>query len=286
MNDLVATLLNALTSISILMLVAIGLSVVYGLMNVMNLAHGSFVTVGAYTLAATQSFGGSFWLALLIAPVIGYALGVLVEGLLIQRLYHRPIAVILATWGLGLVMQQSIQFAFGAAPRSVGAPFGEAVEVFGMTYPAYRLFLIGMAILIVVACGLLLRFTNIGLDIRAVIQNREMAESLGINTARVYRRAFGFGTALAAVAGVLLAPLSVVIAQMGINYLARSFLVVLVGGAGSIVGVAAGSGVVGGLETVFSHELPVAVAQALVLAITAILMRFRPNGLIALGGGR
>jgi urea transport system permease protein len=284
MNDLVVTVLNALTLTSILMLVAMGLAIIYGLMGVINLAHGEFVTIGAYCLVATQSLGGNFWLALVFAPLVGYILGSLIEIAMIRRLYKHPIATILATWGLGLVLQQSIQYVFGAAPQAVTSPFDGTVALLSVTYPAYRLFLIAMAAIIVTGCACIFRFTNFGLDIQAVIQNREMAESLGIDTTRVYRIAFGAGAALAAIAGVLLAPLTVVIAQMGVSYLARSFFVVIVGGAGSVVGVAAGSGIVGGLETLLSHEIPSTVAQALVLAFAAILMRFKPNGI--LGGAK
>ena len=129
-------------------------------------------------------------------------------------------------------------------------------------------------------CFAVFRWTRFGLDLRAVIQNRDMAEALGINTQRVYAIAFSAGAAIAAVAGVLIAPLTVVIAQMGVNYLARSFFVVIVGGVGSIGGVAAGSAVVGGTETVLNYQIPVTISQALVLALAIVIVRFRPRGLV------
>lgn len=285
MSDIIVTSLNAMTLISILMLVSMGLAIIYGLMNVINLAHGEFVTIGAYTLAMVQAWGGDFWLALVLAPLVGYAFGSLIEVVLIRRLYQRPIAIILATWGLGLVLQQLIQLAFGAAPLPASSPFAGALTLFGTSFPAYRLFLIGITIAIVTGCAAVFRFTNFGLDVRAVIQDGAMAESLGIDTAKVYRRAFGAGAALAALAGVLIAPLTAVVAQMGVNYLARSFFVVTIGGPGTIVGVAAGSGIVGGLETLFNHEMPATLSQALVLALAAALMRFRPNGLLGSAAG-
>jgi branched-chain amino acid transport system permease protein/urea transport system permease protein len=152
--------------------------------------------------------------------------------------------------------------------------------VLGASYPAYRLFLIVAAFAIVSACYAILRHTRFGLDLRAVIQGRDMAASLGVNTERVQALAFAGGAALAAIAGVLIAPLTVVIAQMGVNYLARSFFVVIVGGAGSIAGVGAGSAVVGGVETVLNYQIPVTVSQALVLVLAIIIVRFRPRGLV------
>jgi urea ABC transporter permease protein UrtB len=280
MEGLIPLVLNALTLISILMLVALGLAIIFGLMNVINLAHGEFVTIGAYTLALVQSLNGSWWLALALAPFVGAVIGLIVERTMIRHLYTRPLATILATWGLSLVLQQLLQVLFGAAPQRVDSPLEGSASVFGVAYPAYRLLLITAALAIVAGCLAVFRWTRFGLDLRAVIQNRDMAEALGINTQRVYAIAFSAGAAIAAVAGVLIAPLTVVIAQMGVNYLARSFFVVIVGGVGSIGGVAAGSAVVGGTETVLNYQIPVTISQALVLALAIVIVRFRPRGLV------
>ncbi|GIK98797.1 MAG: branched-chain amino acid ABC transporter permease [Alphaproteobacteria bacterium] len=278
--NLVSLLLNGLTLATILMIVALGLAIIFGLMNVINLAHGEFVTIGAYTLALVQALGGSYWLALLLAPIVGGLLGLALERSLIRFLYRRPISAILATWGLSLVIQQLIQLAFGAAPRRVDSPIDGSILILGESYPAYRLFLIVVAALVVAACAIGFKYTRFGLDLRAVIQNRSVAAAMGINTERVYAAAFALGVAMAALAGVLIAPLTVVIAQMGLNYLARSFFVVILGGAGSIGGVAASSVFVGGLETVLNYQIPVTVSQALVLVIAILIIRFRPQGLL------
>ncbi|HZT18997.1 MAG TPA: hypothetical protein VFA23_06295 [Dongiaceae bacterium] len=278
--NLVSLLLNALTLATILMVVALGLAIIFGLMNVINLAHGEFVTIGAYTLAFIQALGGSYWLALLLAPIVGGVIGLCLERFLVRFLYRRPIAAILATWGLSLVIQQVIQIAFGAAPRRVDSPIAGSVTILGASYPGYRLLLIAIAALIVAACALGFRHTRFGLDLRAVIQDRETAAAMGINTERVYAVAFAIGVAMAAVAGVLIAPLTVVIAQMGLNYLARSFFVVILGGIGSIAGIAASSLFVGGIETVLNYQIPVTVSQALVLVLAIVVIRFRPQGLL------
>jgi branched-chain amino acid transport system permease protein/urea transport system permease protein len=276
----VPLILNILTLTSILMLVGLGLAVIFGLMNVINMAHGEFVTIGAFTLSVLQGLGGSYWAALVVAPVVGAALGYLLERAVVQHLYTRPLDTILATWGISLILQQGLQLVFGSGPQQVMTPLHGSVHVLGASYPAYRLVLIGFALAILSTALFVFHRTRFGLDLRAVIQDRDMAEALGIDTRRIYAIAFAAGAALAAVAGVLIAPLTNVLAQMGANYLARSFFVVIVGGAGSIGGVAAGSGIVGGLETILNYQLPVTVSQALVLVAAVILVRFRPRGLV------
>jgi branched-chain amino acid transport system permease protein/urea transport system permease protein len=195
-------------------------------------------------------------------------------------LYTRPLDTILATWGISLILQQGLQIVFGSAPQQVVTPIYGSVSLFGVSYPAYRLLLIASALAILGACLFIFRRTRFGLDLRTVIQDRDMAEALGIDTRRIYAIAFSGGAALAAIAGVLIAPLTNVLAQMGANYLARSFFVVIVGGAGSISGIAAGSGVVGGLETILNYQVPATVSQALVLVVAVVLVRFRPRGLV------
>ncbi|MCB1510944.1 MAG: branched-chain amino acid ABC transporter permease [Hyphomicrobiaceae bacterium] len=280
MESIIPLVLNILTLTSILLLVSLGMAIIFGLMNVINLAHGEFITVGAFTLVVVQAAGGSFWLALLVAPVVGYLIGLVLEKLLISRIYQNPVHAILVTWGLSLILQQVIQLIFTANPQSVSGPFPGHVTIFGENYPAYRLFLIATALATFAAVAVAFKKTRFGLDLRASIQSAEMASVMGVNPDKINARAFALGAALAAFSGVLLAPLTAVTAYMGINYLARSFFVVLVGGAGSISGVAAGSSLIGSLETILSYEIPATVAQALVLILAVVILRFRPQGLV------
>jgi branched-chain amino acid transport system permease protein/urea transport system permease protein len=272
--------LNALTLSSILVLVALGLAIVFGLMNIINMAHGEFVMLGAFTLSFVQARGGSFWLGLLSAAVVGALFGFLLERLIVRHLYERPMAAILATWGVSLILQHSMQLAFGAAPRLVNSPIVGAFQAFGVTYPAYRIFLIASAIVVVGAVVIVLRRTTFGLDLRTVIEDREVAELLGIDTKRVFTIAFCAGTALAGLAGALVAPLAKVVVSMGANYLAPSFFVVIVGGAGSLPGVVAGSLLVGTLQTLLEYEIPATFSQALVLIASVAIVRVRPRGLV------
>lgn len=279
-GELVSLILNALTLISIFMIVGLGLAIIFGLMNVINLAHGEFVTIGAFTLSFIQSVGGNYWLALALAPFVGATVGFILERGIVRHLYKRPMATILATWGVSLVIQQILQIIFGSGPQLASGPIEGSIEFLGTTYPAYRLLLICFSAAIIATVILVFRKTQFGLDLRAVIQDPNMAEALGINTDRIYAIAFCGGAAIAAIAGVLIAPLTKVIALMGANYLAPSFFVVIVGGAGSIGGVAVGSMVVGGLETVLNYQVPVTVSQALVLVTAVVIVRFFPRGLV------
>ncbi|MBB3302207.1 branched-chain amino acid transport system permease protein/urea transport system permease protein [Rhizobium sp. BK077] len=280
MQTAIPFLLNMMTLVGILLIVSMGLAIIFGLMNVINLAHGEFVTIGAFTLVAVEAVGGSFWLALFVGPVVGYCIGLVIERVLIARVYASPLHAILVTWGLSLIIQQLLVLTFGAAPQRVTGPFEGAIDIFGATYPAYRLFLIGFVLTVFIATIVVFKTTNFGLNVRAAIQSGEMAAVMGVNVEKVNARAFASGAAMAALAGVLIAPMTAVTAYMGVNYLARSFFVVLVGGAGSVAGVAAGSSFIGGLETALSYQIPTTVAQALVLVLAIVILRFRPNGVL------
>jgi len=273
-------LLNALTLISILLMVAMGLAIIFGLMNIINLAHGEFVTIGAFTLVAVQAAGGDFWLGLILAPIVGYLFGLVLERVLISRIAQNPLHVILVTWGLSLIIQQALQLLFGPEPQRVTGPFPGSVTFGHIQYPAYRLFLIAFALATFALVIVALRRSRFGLDLRASIQSAEIASVMGVDPGKTNARAFALGAALAALAGVLLAPLTAVTAFMGVNYLARSFFVVLVGGAGTIGGVAAGSTIIGGLETFLTYQIPPTVAQAAVLGLAIVILRFRPRGIL------
>ena len=280
MSDLIVILLNAATLTSILMLVGLGLAIIFGLMRVLNLAHGEFVAIGAFAMVVAHDTGLGFVGGLLLAMVVGALGGLLLEWGIVRHLYDRPIQAILATWGVSLAFQQLLQLAFGTGARTVPAPIKGAVEILGATYPAYRLLLMALALLLFAALAIAMRRTSLGLDLRAVIQNREMAESVGINTSRAYSIAFAIGSAVAAVAGALVAPLVSILPQIGVNYLANSFFVVIVGGVGSMGGVLAGSAFIGGLDSLFAYQLSPSLSRAFVLLLAIILVRFRPQGLV------
>lgn len=286
MHDVITGLLNALTLISILALIALGFAIVFGLMDIANFAHGEFVTVGAYTLALCQIVAGGepntwvYWIGLVLAPLVGAALGLLIEAFVIRPLYERTLEIMLATFGISLILQKSIELAFGARPQTIYSPIKGMISLLGVEYPAYRIFMILVAMGLMALCLFVFARTSFGVDLRAVIQNRTMAEALGIDTRRVSRIAFAAGSALAATAGVLLAPLASVEAHIGQAYIVKAFFVVIVGGIGSIIGTIAGSGLVGGLETFLNYHIDPSAATAAVLVFAIVLIRFRPQGLI------
>ena len=280
MESFVPLVLNIMSLICILMIIGLGLAIIFGLMDVINLAHGEFVTIGAFTLAFVQGFGGSYWLAFALAPILGALVGYLIERGLIRHLYNQPLSTILVTWGISLIITQVLLLVFGTQPLPVANPLRGSFDILGAPYPAYRLLLIAISLTILGACLFVFRRTSFGLDLRTTIQDREIAEAMGIDTRRVSALAFAAGAALAATAGVLIAPLVVVQAYMGTFYLARAFFVVIVGGTGSIAGVAAGSAFVGGMETILSYEMTVTLAQALVLLGAIVIVRFFPQGLV------
>ncbi|HEV3424556.1 MAG TPA: branched-chain amino acid ABC transporter permease [Paraburkholderia sp.] len=275
-------ILNILSYVSILTLVALGLAIAFGMMDIVNLAHAEWVTIGAYALAVAQSLGGrdAFWIALVVAPATGAALGWMLECSVIRLLYKRPLDTLLATYAISLILQKVLELVFGTQPMLVYAPFNGTVTALGATYPAYRIFMIGVAVAVTAACWLVFSHTGFGTQLRAVIQQPAMAEAVGIDTRHLNRIAFAGGAALASLAGVLVAPLVSVESHLGTYYLGKAFFVIVLGGIGSIAGSVVGSVVIGTAETLFSYGVDPSLASALVLILSIVVIRFRPQGLI------
>jgi branched-chain amino acid transport system permease protein/urea transport system permease protein len=275
--------LDALSFMLALLLVALGLIIIFGLMNVINMAHGEFFLLGAYTVVLVQDAGGGFWLGVLAAPLVLAALGLLLEELVVRHVYHRFIDTILATWGLSLALKQAVIVVFGPTAQQVQNPLPSQVLILGAVYPSYRLFI--MAVAIAVAAGTFLLFyrTRVGLAARGVIANRPMAASLGIDTRRMDRATFAFGAALAGLAGAVMAPLMSVDPQMGVGFLVPAFLSILVGGAGSLSGALLGTSVIAGSSTVVASIWTQVVAQIAVFSLAIVIIRIFPRGL---AGGR
>ncbi|MGI9332487.1 MAG: branched-chain amino acid ABC transporter permease [Gammaproteobacteria bacterium] len=283
MNSIVAMGLDTLSFLLALLLVTLGLIIIFGLMNVINMAHGEFFLLGAYTVVVVQGLGGSFWLALACAPVVLAIVGLVVEEVVVRHVYDRFIDTILATWGLSIAIKQIVIVIFGATSQGVGNPFPAPVEVFGVVYPSYRLFIMGVSVVVASATFLLLYGTRLGLAIRGVIADREMASSLGINTRRMDRGTFALGAALAGLAGAVMAPIMSVDPQMGVGFLIPAFLSILVGGTGTLLGALLGTSVISGATIVVSSIWTQVVAQIAVFALAIVIIRLFPRGLT---GGR
>lgn len=274
-------LLNAMTALLVLTLVALGLWIIFGLMGVINLAHGAYVTVGAYTIWLTSTrLGIGFWPGLLLAPILVGAVGYLTERFVVRYLYERLVDTILATWGVALVIEELIKFAVGSTNKSVGQPpLAGQINLGVTTYPTYRIFIMIFSVAILVGVFYLLR-TDLGIRIRAVIQNDEMASLLGINKDRMYTFSFVGGAALAGLAGAVVAPIAAVGPGMGSTYLLSSFLAVITGGASTIIGVVPGSIIIAGLSNVLEFSIRPLLANSLVYVIAILIILIRPQGVL------
>jgi urea ABC transporter permease protein UrtB len=271
--------LDALSFVLILMLVASGLVIVFGMMGIINLAHGELFLLGAYTVVVAQGFGAPFWLAAALAPLVVGMVGLAIEILLVRFVVHRPLDTILATWGLSIAIKQIVVLAFGPGSHSVVVPIDGAITVGAFTYPAYRIVLMIVATAVIAGAGYVLVHTRMGLLARAVIARPDTSASLGINTGRVTQVSFAVGAALAGLSGALVAPLISVDPQMGLGFLFPAFLASLVGGAGSMSGLVAGGGLVGSMDSLLSGWVSPVLAQITVFVLAILVIRLRPGGL-------
>ncbi|KUL47079.1 urea ABC transporter permease subunit UrtB [Streptomyces regalis] len=277
---------------AVLLLIALGLSLTFGQMNVINMAHGEFIMAGAYTTYVLQksiaSAGISLLVALPVAFLVSGALGALLEWLLIRRLYLRPLDTLLVTWGVSLMLQQLARDIFGAPNVQTRAPdvlTGNITLIGGddpLTVANSRLFILGLAVAAVVALSLTLRLTPLGRRIRAVVQNRDLAEVSGISTSTVDRTAFFIGSGLAGVAGVALTLVGPIGPTMGTNVIIDAFLVIVVGGIGQLKGTVIVAFVLGVLQSVLEYSTTVSVAKVLVLVGIVAFLQWRPQGLYTL----
>ncbi|MGC4979134.1 MULTISPECIES: urea ABC transporter permease subunit UrtB [unclassified Streptomyces] len=277
---------------AVLLLIALGLSLTFGQMNVINMAHGEFIMAGAYTTYVLQKSisgaGISLIVALPVAFLVSGTLGALLEWLLIRRLYLRPLDTLLVTWGVSLMLQQLARDIFGAPNVQTRAPdvlTGHITVIGGddpLTFANSRLFILGLAVTAVVALSLTLRLTPLGRRIRAVVQNRDLAEVSGISTGRVDRTAFFIGSGLAGVAGVALTLVGPIGPTMGTNVIIDAFLVIVVGGIGQLKGSVIVAFVLGALQSVLEYSTTVSVAKVLVLVAIVAFLQWRPQGLYTL----
>jgi urea transport system permease protein len=280
---------------SVLLLAAIGLAITFGVMGVINMAHGEMVMLGAYTTFVVQemirarapglfdySIAISIPLAFLVAALVGMA----IERGIIQFLYGRPLETLLATWGISLILQQAVRTAFGPSNREVGAPdfMSGAFELGGLTITWNRLWIIVFAGLILVALLAVLRLTTLGLQMRAVTQNRRMAASMAINTGRIDALTFALGSGIAGLAGVALSQIDNVSPNLGQGYIIDSFLVVVFGGVGNLLGTLLGALTLGVANKFLEPYAGAVLGKIALLVLVILFIQKRPRGLFALKG--
>ena len=275
-------LLNGLQYGLLLFLVASGLTLIFGIMGIINLAHGSFYMVGAYLAWSLASMTGSLTAAILVGVTLTVLLGMVLEWLLIRRLYERDhLYQVLLTYGLILVFEELRSIVWGDDVHGVPVPelLNASIQLTeNLSYPVYRLFISGVCLLLALGLYLLIQRTRVGMMIRAGASNRDMAQSLGINIKFIYTLVFALGVALAAFAGMINAPLSSVFPNMGGQVLIICFVVVVIGGIGSVKGAMAASLMIGLADT-FGQVLLPEVAGMIVYVLMAAVLVWRPAGL-------
>jgi urea transport system permease protein len=280
---------------SVLALAAIGLAITFGVMGVINMAHGEMVMLGAYTTFVVQElirtrnpalFDYSLAIAIPLAFMVSGLVGILVERCIIRFLYGRPLDSLLATWGLSLILQQAVRTGFGANNREVGAPswMSGAFEVGHMTITYNRLWIIVFTFLVFIALLGLLRLTRLGLEMRAVTQNRQMAAAVGIRTGRIDALTFGLGSGIAGIAGVALSQIDNVSPNLGQSYIIDSFMVVVFGGVGNLWGTLVGAFTLGIANKFLEPFAGAVLGKITILVLIILFIQKRPRGLFALKG--
>ncbi|MEY4124135.1 MAG: hypothetical protein RL770_716 [Pseudomonadota bacterium] len=274
--------INGLSIGVAVVLMALGLTIIFGLLDVINMAHGECYALGAYAVVVIQGMGVSFWWALVLTPLLMAAMGYAMERGLIQQVFHskdRHTLTLLLTFGMATVMEDAIKIVFGANPRSVEAPISGATELFGLFFPNYRLFVMLLGGAIIVAVWLLVFRTSIGAIVRAAAHDKDMSASLGIPVSRVYSLTFAFGVALAGIAGVLLAPIYSVFPTMGRDFVLMAFSVVIIGGMGSIKGAVLAGLVLTQIQSLSSLLISPVWNDTLLFGIMVVVLMWRPQGL-------
>jgi branched-subunit amino acid ABC-type transport system permease component len=280
---ILAQCLGALSQAAILFFIACGLTLIFGIMRIVNFAHGVIFMLGAYVGYTATLVSGSFFAALIVAPLVVGALGMAFERVFLRPLYGRRDggAYLLVTFGLAVVLSELIRIIWGAQPKSLATP--EAllgiVMILDQPFPIYRLFLIGLGLAAGIAVWQFLERTRAGLLIRAVSQNSEMVHALGTDVDLVRTAVFGFGCAMAALGGVLAAPLVTAFLGMGANVVIDAFVIVIIGGMGSFLGSIIGSVLVGFVQ-VFGAYYFQDLALALMYLLMLIVLVVRPGGLL------
>jgi len=282
MDPLIVTqALNVVYGVTTLAVLVLGLAVIFGLLGVLNIAHGEFIMAGAYCAYVTQASGWPFLAAFPLALIVCGALGLVVERGLIRPLYARPFDTLVATWGLSLLLRKVAEAIFGMGFHSLNIPLAGTVALLGTDYPAYRLALIVAGVVVLTGLFLWFRLSSTGTRIQAMVGNRELAEAVGIPVRRLAAYAFIAGTCLAGLAGVMIAPLVPVQPFMGLDYVLKTFFVLVVGGLGTIMGVLSGAAVIGGLDSVVSAAIDATYGYLTVLVVAIVFLWLKPRGLFA-----
>ncbi|WP_336775692.1 urea ABC transporter permease subunit UrtB [Paenibacillus sp. MMO-58] len=294
MEVITLQLFNGLSVSSILLLIALGLAITFGLMKVINMAHGELIMIGAYSTYLTQNmfknelpksmFDWYFVLAIPVSFLIAFLFGLILEMSLIRFLYGRPLDSLLATWGVGLVLQQLARSIFGAPNVAVTSPtwLDGGVNFLGAVLPYKRLFIIGLVIVTLLAMYFYIYRSLEGRRMRAVMQNRDMAACLGVSTRRVDAMTFAIGSGIAGIAGCALTLIGPIGPSLGTYYIVDAFMVVVLGGVGKLVGTVLGALGIGVFNTMFEYWTNASLGKVLVFICIVAFLQWRPMGFVAM----
>jgi urea ABC transporter permease protein UrtB len=267
---------NVVVLVAVFILISLGLHVTFGLLNVVNLAHGEFLLIGAYTAFQVQAATGNVVLGIALAPIVAATIGLVMERGVLRTLYDRPLDSLLATFGLAVVIRQVVQLIYSANPRTVDDPIGGSIAVAGLNVPWWRLVIVIATVALVALVSAILGRTSFGLRARATVRNPTLAETMGINVGLIRAALFALGSAIAGLAGALLAPINTLDPQYGLLFLVNAFLVVILGGQGSLRGLVIAGAVLGGSLAVLQFFTSTVAAQIIVLVIAILGVRLRP----------
>jgi branched-chain amino acid transport system permease protein len=273
--------LNGLVWGLIIALIALGLSIIFGLLEIINVAHGDFFMVGTVLAWAIIHFTGNFWIAFIIVPLMGAALGAMIERGVMRPIEHSADLTIVVAFGLSLILQESVRATFGSTPQRILDPIGKTFPVFGFQYEFYRLFAAGVAIVAIAGFFLFLHKTKFGTWMRAVRQDREMAIAMGVPADRIYVVTFALGTSLAMLGGVVAAPITSVEFRLGLDVLPMCFIAVIVGGLGNLPGTAAAAILLAFMEGIMTAYVEPTSARIVSLILMSAVLLLRPQGIFA-----
>ncbi|HEX5671666.1 MAG TPA: hypothetical protein VFY46_02990 [Acidimicrobiia bacterium] len=267
---------NVIVLAAVFVLVATGLHFTFGMLNVVNLVHGELILIGAYTTLQVQKTTGNVLLGMALAPLVAGVVGLAMERGVLRFLYERPLDSLLATFGLSVIIRQVVQFIFSPNPQTVRNPIGGSFLLGGFNIPWWRLVIVLVTAVLLVGLIQFLKRSRFGLHARATVANPVLAETMGINSAAVRAGLFTLGSAIAGLAGAMLAPISTLNPQFGLLFLVNSFLVVIIGGKGSLRGLVVAGMVLGGTLAALQFVMSTVLAQILILAIAIVGVRVRP----------
>jgi len=281
-----ATVLNVFfgvaSLVSILVLIVLGFAVIAGMMGIFNFAHGEFVLLGAYTLYFFESFGWSPWVGIIAAPIVLFVIGIILERAVIRRFYGAPLIAMLGTYALGLSIRSIIHAVLQGQYYTVSAPLTGIVNIGGANVSEWRLAIIVVAIVISALTLAVTRWTTVGLQIRAALENPSLARAAGLSTRRIYMFTFAFGAALAGLAGALVVPIYSLYSDLGVQFLLKAFLAILLGGFNTLAGPVAGAAIIAAGTDLLPWVMAPVFASVLVVIGAIVIAKLLPNGIAGL----